>query len=385
METMKLFIVGAGGYGHVYMNRMAENTDADLVLEGICEVAPGIENVYPIIKEKNIPVYRNIEDFYKEHTADLAIISTPIHLHHPQVLQCLAHGSNVLVEKPVCTSLEEAEELIAAEKASGCFVSVGYQTNYGDAVLAIKRDILAGKFGKPVYMRGYHGYRRGDKYYGRNNWAGKRTVNGHAVNDSPLNNSNAHQFQNMLFLLGDTIDTAADVVKVDAELYRVNPIVENFDTVGVRVETTAGVPVFYCTTHNCKDAIMGPYSEFKFEKATIYLHETEGEHPEDYIVVWNDGTKENYGRLDVDHKKKFHDTVDCVKNGGHPVCTVQAAMTHLRVIETLAKLPVKDVDRACVTKYDLDGDTMYYLNDVETLFRNCYKEGKLPTEAGICW
>ncbi len=385
MKKIKLFLVGVGGYGSIYMRRLIEMNDPTLKIEGICEVGPGVAEGYPIVAEQNIPVYRSVEDFYKEHTADLAIISTPIHLHHPQVMRCLQGGSNVLVEKPVCTSLEEAEELIAAEKATGRFVAVGYQTNFGTAVQAIKTDILAGKFGKPLFFRARHGYRRGVKYYNRNNWAGRRMVNGHAVNDSPLNNSNAHQFQNMLFLLGDTMDTAADVTKVEAELYRVNPMVDNFDTVAVRVQTTAGVPVVYYTTHNCKDAIMGPYSEFKFEKATILLNEDPEGGADEFVVVWNDGTKEKYGLLDVGHQKKLDDTLDCLRNGGHPVCTVQAAMTHLRVIETLAKLPVKDVDRACVLEYDLDGDTMYYLKDFESLSEKCYAEMKLPTEAGIHW
>ena len=103
---------------------------------------------YRVIEEKKIPVYSSPEEFYREHTADLAIISTPIHLHYHQITTCLKNGSHVLTEKPVCTSVEGAGRLMDLERETGRFVSVGYQLNYSGDVLALKKDILDGRFGK---------------------------------------------------------------------------------------------------------------------------------------------------------------------------------------------------------------------------------------------
>ena len=383
MKKIRLFLVGVGGYGANYVRLLSALQDPDVCVEGICEVAPGAAERHPMVAEQHIPVYRTIEEFYREHDADLAVISTPIHLHHGQVLQCLENGSHALVEKPVCTSLQEAEDMLRAQERTGRFVSVGYQTNYSRAVLALKRDILAGKFGRPLYFCGYHGYRRGDAYYRRNNWAGRVRVNGAVVNDSPLNNSNAHQFQNMLFLLGNAMDRAAEVTQVEAELYRANPLVENFDTAGVHVLTAAGVPVQYCTTHNCREPELGPFSEFCFEKATVWLGKSFGQGLErSYVAQWADGTREVYGALPQSlDPEKLTDAIACARSGGHPVCTVQAAMPHLQVIERLATLPVWDIPRDQVEDWDLDGDRMHHVRGIEEVFERCFKERKLPEKA----
>ena len=87
-------------------------------------------------------------------------------------------------------------------------------------MLALKKDILDGRFGKPVYMKALHAMRRGDKYYARNGWAGRIEVKGCAVNDSPFNNACAHQFQVMTFLLGDQMERAAELAEVQAEPYK---------------------------------------------------------------------------------------------------------------------------------------------------------------------
>lgn len=264
MKEVKIFLFGIGGYGSFYVNALSDWKDKDVVVEGICELMPGMEERFPIIRERQIPIYKSPEEFYARHQADLAIISTPIHLHHPHVRACIAH-SNVLVEKPVCAALSEAEDMLRWEQETGHFVAVGYQLNYDRSLNALKRDILSGKLGKPVCMKALQAFKRGYNYYHRNNWAGKRMVDGCPVNDSPVNNSSAHQFQNMLFLLGNAMDCAAEVKAVEAELYRAGSYVENFDTAALKVTTAEDVPVYYYTTHNMKADQWGPMSEFCFE------------------------------------------------------------------------------------------------------------------------
>ena len=98
--VVKILLLGICGYGSNYIKEISERDIPGIKIEGICEVVPNAADLYPIIKEQNIPIYQTPEDFYKEHTADLAVVSTPIHLHYSQIVTCLTHGSNVLTEKP---------------------------------------------------------------------------------------------------------------------------------------------------------------------------------------------------------------------------------------------------------------------------------------------
>lgn len=391
MEKVRLLIAGVGGYGSIYLDIWEKLNDPSIVVEGICEPKPGMEKLFPVIAERNIPVYSSLEEFYSKHEADLAILSTPIHLHHSQSVYCMEHGSNVLVEKPICTSTREVEELLQAEKRTGRFLAVGYQINYDLDMRRMKQDILSGRFGKPLSMKTIHCFRRGYRYYHRNNWAGHVMLDGYPVNDGPVNNSNAHQFQLMLFLLGSAMDRAAEVVNVEADLYRTDPTVENYDMAALRLMTDCGVPVYFYTGHRGREAEIGPVIEFAFEKAVITMEpapEYGGERR--YVARWKDGSREVYGGLLYDktlykYGQKMRDAIACTREGGHPICTIQAASSQLAVVEALAELPIKNIPEDQLERWESGGDQLIYLRDIEKIYQECFDKGLLPSEMQVPW
>ena len=369
------------------MKELTEKNVTNTKIEGICEVMPGIEERFPVIKEKNIPLYQNIEDFYQEHEADLAVIATPMHLHYSQAKYCMEHGSHVLLEKPVCTTLEDAEDLIRVQKETGKFTAVGYQLNYERDVLALKQDILDGKYGRPILLKGLQAVRRGENYYHRNNWAGRITAGGKTINDSPFNNASAHQFQVMTFLLGQTLETAADLKKVSGELYRANCHVENFDTAAVRVETEDGTPIYYYTTHDMAEKNIGPFAEYRFEKGTIYFGKDFGDGPvKEYSAVMNDGTVISYRDIPKGERlQKLYDAIECCMNGKTPVCTVQCAIPHLRAVLELAKLPIYQIAEEQLEHVEEDGDSFCQIRNLKEIYVTCYKNNQMPSEVGADW
>ena len=74
METVKILLIAIGGYGANYMKELTEKNVTNAKIEGICEVMPGIEKRFPIINEKNISLYQNIEDFYHRIDYELNVI-----------------------------------------------------------------------------------------------------------------------------------------------------------------------------------------------------------------------------------------------------------------------------------------------------------------------
>lgn len=387
MKKVKILLIGIGGYGSNYISELTEKNVTSVEIAGICEVMPDVNEKYPVIEERQIPLYHTPEEFYQEHEADLAVISTPIHLHYNQIITCLRHGSNVLTEKPVCTTVKGARDLMAVEQETGHFVSVGYQLNYSRDVLAMKQDILKGKFGKPVLMKALHAMSRGEIYYHRNNWAGKIQVNGCMVNDSPFNNACAHQFQNMTFVLGSTIDQAAELSDIKAELYRANDQVENFDTAAVCAVTKTGVPIYYYTTHDLKEKKIGPISEYRFEHGVIYYGKDFGQGPVmEYVAELEDGSRYSYGDIPKGERlQKLYDAIECVQQGGHPVCTIQCAIPHLEAVNELAKMPVHQIREEELEHVEENGDRFCRIRNLKDIFTTCYENQQMPSEAGVCW
>ncbi len=387
MEKVNILLIGIGGYGSNYIKELTERNVPQARIAGICEVMPEAWTRFPVIEERGIPLFRTPEEFYRNCHADLAVISTPIHLHFQQIITCLRQGSHVLAEKPVCTTLEEAEALLAAEAETGRFVSVGYQLNYSRDVLAMKRDILDGRLGRPVMMKALHAMSRGEKYYERNNWAGKIQVNGCMVNDSPFNNACAHQFQNMTFLLGDAMNQAARLKQVEAELYRANAQVENFDTAAVKAVTGSGVPIYYYTSHDLKEKKLGPVSEYRFEHGTVYYGKDYGDGPVmEYVAELEDGSRKDYGQIPKGERlQKLYDAIDCVREGGHPVCSVGCAMPHLEAVSALAQMPVWQIGEEELEHVEEDGDRYCRIRNLEKIFTACYEQQLMPSQAGARW
>lgn len=385
MQTVRILLLGICGYGSNYIKEISERDIPSIRIEGICEVVPNARELYPIIRQQNIPIYPTPEAFYKEHRADLAIVSTPIHLHYGQIVTCLTNGSHVLTEKPVCTSVEGARKLEALEQQTGRFISVGYQLNYSRDVLRLKQDILDGRFGKPLYMKALHAMRRGDKYYARNGWAGHIDVKGCRVNDSPFNNACAHQFQVMTFLLGDRQDRAAELARVTAEPYKGNRGVENYDAVAVQAQTVSGVPIWYFTAHCLEEQKLGPMAEYRFEKGTVYFGKDFGQGPKsEYVYVGDDGTTIDYAAVPKGERlQKLYDAIDAVRTGGHPVCTVQCAIPHLEAVEKIAQIPIRLVPETMMQDVQEGDDTFHTVRGLRDVWLSCFNNRCMPSEVGF--
>lgn len=378
MERPSILLISVGFYGQKYLAEVAgRDVGGDVV--GIVEPAPDVKERFPVIAERGWPVYTSLEAFYAERTADLAVISSPIHLHTEMAIACMRHGSHVLCEKPLCLSAEEALRMDACSRETGRFLAIGYQLNYQRDVWALKRDILSGRFGAPKRVRVLHAMRRGAAYYARNNWAGRISVNGREVFDSPFTNACAHNFQLMCFLLGPDMETACGITGLDAELYRGNPNVENLDIAALRFTTDTGAPILYYTAHPLRTKSIGPEGVMEFEHATVTYRPGQR-----YRATLDTGEVIDYGDIPpTGLMQKLDDAVACVKSGGHPICTVAAELSHIEAVRMTQRQPIRPVDPAHVDVLSQDGDTFYCVQGLEDVLTRSAQAWALPREIGL--
>lgn len=85
---------------------------------------------------------------------DVLAVATPDHLHTQPILAALAKGVHVLTEKPMCLSIQESDEIIAAAKAANCIVAVDMHKRYDPDHLRI-RDDIQNRIGAPLYGTAY--------------------------------------------------------------------------------------------------------------------------------------------------------------------------------------------------------------------------------------
>ena len=361
-----------GGYGENYVREYLTRDVASSALVAIADPFAERSPLYVEVREKGIPVFRSPEEFYSQGSADLCVISSPIHTHFPYVMTALEHGSNVLTEKPVCFDRTQFDEMEKKSAETGLFVAVGYQQCFSRDVLALKRDILNGVYGKCLRMKTIRLMRRNDIYYGRSSWAGAVYCNGELVYDSPFTNACAHQFQTMVFLLGKTMTESAAVACCEGSMVKIRPDIENCDTVQLKFTTTDGVDLYYYASHAIDDSKVGPLSIYEFENGTI------SENQDGFSGVLKDGRTIDYASVPKGERlEKLWECVRCVQEHREPVCTLRTARTHTQAVLLAQKPGVKDCSGRAVRKEEDKGSFYYTVEGLSQVLQNAYAQWRI--------
>jgi len=80
----------------------------------------------------------------------LMISATPESVHHPMAKAALEAGKNVLLEKPIALTLDEADELIEIAEGKGLKFTIGYSQRFNPKQALVKRSLNDGTLGEPV-------------------------------------------------------------------------------------------------------------------------------------------------------------------------------------------------------------------------------------------
>ena len=385
-DKMGVVLVGIGGYGGLYVDELLDRAErSGAVLKGVVDPFP--ENCRRIaeIRSRGIPVHPSLAAFYAASAAELAVISSPIQFHADDVCRALEHGSHVLCEKPAAALPQDVERMMAARDRAGRVVAIGYQWSYSRAVQALKRDVLAGRFGKPVRLKTIVLWPRGWQYYARS-WAGRvQDPEGRWVLDSVAANATAHYLHNMLFLLGSETDRSAVPARIQAEVYRANDI-ENYDTAAFRIWTREGVPLLFLASHAITpEAVRQPEFVYAFEQAEIRYFAELGEGTGSIRAILADGSEINYGNPSDDDLLKFRSTVDAIRNGTDVACGLEAAVSHTFCMEAVHRaIPEVPVFPADWIVRD-DEKRITFVKGLAGMCNRCYDEWRLPSEAGATW
>jgi predicted dehydrogenase len=382
-RAVMIGLAGIGGYGEFYARALLEGaTRHRACFAAAVDPAPERSSLRSAIEAAGVPIYRSLDELYARQTPDLLVLATPIPLHAPQACLALAKGSNVLCEKPVAATVQEALAMREAEQRSGGrFLAVGFQWSFSEAVQALKADIRAGALGRPLRLKTMVQWPRASAYYARNRWAGRiRDDSGAWVWDSPVSNATAHYLHNMLYLLGSETPLSAALQSVASECYRANPI-ENFDTAAVRMVTATGVEILFLTTHACPDGL-GPVSIFEFENAVVtYSHNLD----ETFEARFADGRIRNYGNPNAQPDRKLWLCADAARDGKPIPCGVDAALPHLRCVQAVQEAAdgIIDVPASAIRLRD-DGaaGTLRWIDGIGAVFSQCYERHALPGELG---
>jgi predicted dehydrogenase len=135
--------VGVIGVGHVGQHHARIYRELPGVeLAGIADIDPA--RLQEVRKVAEAPVFQDYREFFG-HVEGVSL-AVPTHLHAQIAGECLDRGIDVLVEKPMAQTLEEAEELTDLAKRRGRILQVGHVERFNGAVRALHRIVKAPGF-----------------------------------------------------------------------------------------------------------------------------------------------------------------------------------------------------------------------------------------------
>ena len=131
-NTIRVGVIGVGYLGRFHAQKYAAMQDVTLV--GVADI--DLARAETVAKECGTVACADYRELLEQ--TDAVSIVVPTIYHHQTAMVCLEHGVDILLEKPMTTTLAEADEIIALADAKELLVQVGHLERFNPAVLAVQ-------------------------------------------------------------------------------------------------------------------------------------------------------------------------------------------------------------------------------------------------------
>ena len=171
---MKYALIGCG---RIAVNHMKAVINNQLDLVAVCDVVPeAMENLLAkngLGKDESIKRYLDYKQMIEDHPElELIAIATESGVHAEIALYCIDHGINVIVEKPMAMSMEDADEIVRRAKEKNVKVSACHQNRFNVAIQQMRKALEEGRFGKLSHGSINVRWNRNKDYYDQAPWRG---------------------------------------------------------------------------------------------------------------------------------------------------------------------------------------------------------------------
>ena len=159
-RKVRVGIIGTGWIAEAHVIEYVKMPDVEIV--AAADLVPGkAEKFCERLGIQGVRYYESGHAMLEAEELDAVSICVYNCQHAPCAIDALEHGVNVMLEKPFTVTLEEAVEVMKAEKKSGKILTLGYQPRMSKNIQMIKRIVESGELGKVYYLQAGGGRRRG--------------------------------------------------------------------------------------------------------------------------------------------------------------------------------------------------------------------------------
>ena len=199
---MKYALIGCG---RIAVNHMKAAINNELEIVAVCDVLEEkMEELlakYGLEKDESIKRYTDYKKMIEELQPELASIATESGIHAEIALYCIEKGVNLIIEKPMAMSIEDANKIIDLAEEKNVKVSACHQNRFNVAIQKLRKAVESGRFGKLSHGSIHVRWNRNAGYYEQAPWRGTWEQDGGA-----LMNQCIHGIDLLRWMMGDEIE-----------------------------------------------------------------------------------------------------------------------------------------------------------------------------------
>lgn len=165
-KKIRIGLIGCGWIAQEHIRLLIQMPDVELA--AAADLVPGkaeklFDEYAPGFDKSGVRFYNSHKELIdaEKDNLDAVDICTYNRTHAECTIYALENGLNVLQEKPLCVTMDEAVAIRKAEKASGKILSIGFQPRFNPNMIMLKKICQSGVLGKIYYIQTGGGRRKG--------------------------------------------------------------------------------------------------------------------------------------------------------------------------------------------------------------------------------
>ncbi len=193
-------IIGCGRISH---NHFAAALENNLNIVAVADILPEVIQekltAYDLLDQ--VKHYQDYKEMLAKENLDLISICTESGKHAQIALDCMDYDVNLIIEKPIALSLEDADAMIEKAEQRNLVLCSCHQNRFNKSIAKIREAIDNQRFGKLLHGAAHIRWNRGKQYYDQAPWRGTWAQDGGA-----LMNQCIHNIDLLRWMMGDEID-----------------------------------------------------------------------------------------------------------------------------------------------------------------------------------
>ena len=321
------------GCGRISPNHIVAAKKNGLEIVAICdvEIANMRDKKLKFDLSDTVRQYTDFEEMLEKEHPELVAITTESGKHAEIALKCMDYGCNLIIEKPIALSIDDADQIIMKANQLHLKVCVSHQNRFNKSIQKVREAVEKNRFGRMFYGTAHIRWCRDREYYDRARWRGTWEQDGGA-----LMNQCIHNIDLLRWMMGDEIE---EVVGMTDRLNHSYIEAEDFGIALIKFKTGAygiieGTTNIYPRNLEETLYLFGEKGTVKAGGTSVNIIEEWRfsdmlDNPEEVKRQFNEDPPNVYG---FGHTPLYADVIDAVQNDRKPYVDAEAGKRALELV-----------------------------------------------------